>query len=144
MPLAAYLRNVGAALLALLLIADFYLSTPPIVQKAAAYPPVLRIHSDQKWPERINFDTTQVVVAAVAPSPWDVDAPAPPAANKIPTKRVDASGVRDALALLPRLSVQQKKRQLKFAVRSTRTHAKSQILLPARQGQLAWFGFRTW
>jgi hypothetical protein len=57
MPLAAYFRNVGAALLALLLIANFYLPPSPVAQGAATYPPVIRIHSEQRLPAPIVFDT---------------------------------------------------------------------------------------
>src|SRR5690349_15161327 len=71
MPLVAYFRNVGAALLALLLLAGFYLPAAPAVQGTAAYPPAIRIHSARKLPEPVVFDTTQVVFAAATPAPWD-------------------------------------------------------------------------
>jgi hypothetical protein len=138
MPLAAYFRNVGAALFALLMIADFYLPTPPRVQGAAVYPPVIRIHSDRKWPEPVIFDTTQVVFAAVSPASWDRNPPPPPAAREIPTNDVDASaGVRDALALYSHGAASvEKARQpaRKYAARGTRR----KIVLAARQGQFVW------
>jgi len=90
MPLAAYFRNVGAVLLALLLIAEFYLPTPRDFQKVAAYRPVIRIYSEQKGLEPEIFNTTQVAFAAVTPAPWDRN---PPAAREIPTNDVDASRV---------------------------------------------------
>jgi hypothetical protein len=152
MPLAAYFRNVGAVLLALLFVADFYLPTSPVVQRAAAYPPVIRIHTDRKWPERVVFDTTTAIVSA-KPFALDTNVAASPGAGDAPTIRADASRVRDAFAMLPQpdarhvQSVDQNKRQVKqkTAARSTRKHAR-QIILAARQGQFAWFGFgfRTW
>jgi hypothetical protein len=146
MLLAAYFRNVGAVLLALVLIADFYLPTAPVVQKVAAYRPVIRIYSERKGLEPVIFDTTQVVFAAVTPAPWDRN---PPAAHEIPTNDVDASGVRDAFALHShRAASVEKGRQptRKYAARGARTHAhaQSQIVLAARQGQFGWFGFRYW
>lgn len=141
MPLVAYFRNVGAALLALLVLADFYLPATPTVQGAAAYPPAIRIHSARKLPEPVVFDMTQVVFAAATPALWDRNPPAPP------TVRVETSGVRDAFALLPRTdshrvaAVDQKKRQ------PTRKYAARRHANPvqvARQGQIPWFGFSHW
>ena len=145
MPLAAYFRNVGAVLLALVLLADFYLPTAPVVQKVAAHRPVIRIYSERKGLEPVIFDTTQVVFAAVTPASWDRNPPAPPAAPDIPANDVDASGVRDAFALLShRAAPVEKGRQpaRKYAARATRTHAhtQSRIALAARQGQFGWFG----
>ena len=144
MPLVAYFRNVGAALFALLVLADFYLPAAPAVQGGtAAYSPAIRIHSARKLPEPVVFDMTQVVFAAATSAPWDRNPPAPPA------RRVDTSGVRDAFALLPRTdshrvaAVDQKKRQptRKYAARR---HANPQTVLVARQGQFPWFGFSHW
>ncbi|WP_426424777.1 hypothetical protein [Bradyrhizobium genosp. A] len=149
MPLAAYFRNVGAALLALLWIASFYLPTPPLVQRAAEYPPVIRIHSDRKWPEPLIFDTTKVATVAAAPSPWDKDPPAPPTAREIPTNR-DTSAARDALALMSSqdsrhmASVEQKKRTANYGARGTRKYPRPQNVFAARQGHYAWLGFRYW
>jgi len=138
MPLAAYFRNVGAVLLALLLIADFYLPASPVVQKAEVYRPVIRIYSERKGIEPVIFDTTQVVFAAVTPAPWDSN---PPAVRK--TDDVNASRVRDAFAS-HRAASAEKGRQptRKYAARSARRHAQSQIVLAAPQGQFGWFGFR--
>jgi hypothetical protein len=60
MPLARYFFFVGAALLALLFISDAYLPKLPVADNtvAAADPPLIRIHSDRKWPERVVFDTS--------------------------------------------------------------------------------------
>ena len=59
MPLARYFYFVGGVLLALLFILDATLPTFPVVEeKAKANPPVIRIYSDRKWPERIVYDTS--------------------------------------------------------------------------------------
>lgn len=145
MLLLAYFRNVGAVLLALLLIADFYLATPPVTERAATHSPVIQVHSQRKLPEPVIFDTTQIVLAAVAPAQWDRNPSAPPAAREMPIDRVDTSGVRASFALAPRAesyratSAERKKR---YSARAPRRNARHQIILAARQGQFGWFGFR--
>jgi hypothetical protein len=71
MPLARYFFFVGGVLLALLFISNAYLPESPAADSVAAVAdmPVIRIHSDRKWPERVVFDTNvPVVVPAVAPT----------------------------------------------------------------------------
>ena len=143
MPLAAYFRNVGAALFALLLIADFYLPTRPLPQKVAANPPVIRIYSDRKAAQPINFDTTQIVIAAAAPAPWDRNPPAP-AARVTSNNHIDVSGVRDAFASYREASVEKRQSTRKYAARGARRYAQRQMVLAARQPQFSWFGFRRW
>jgi hypothetical protein len=63
MPVMRYFLFVGAALLALLLVAGEVFPTAPAesaVQgtSAASDLSVIRIHTDRKWPERVVFDTT--------------------------------------------------------------------------------------
>ena len=57
LPLAQYFLRVGGVLLALLLALNAYLPKLPVADRAYADLPVIRIHSDRKWPERIVFDT---------------------------------------------------------------------------------------
>jgi hypothetical protein len=63
MPLMRYFLFVGAALLALLFVAAEVFPTLPAesaVQgtRALADVPMIRIHTDRKWPERVVFDTS--------------------------------------------------------------------------------------
>jgi hypothetical protein len=58
MPLARYFSYVGGVLLALLFILDACLPEMPARERAHANLPVVRIHSERKWPERIVFDTS--------------------------------------------------------------------------------------
>jgi hypothetical protein len=58
MPLARYFSFVGGVLLTLLFILDAYLPKIPVREKATANLPIIRIHSERKWPERIVFDTS--------------------------------------------------------------------------------------
>ena len=68
MPLRQYFSCVGGVLLAVLFILDAYFPKPPVVKKAQANLPVIRIHSDRKWPERVVYDTSlpTIVPASIA------------------------------------------------------------------------------
>jgi hypothetical protein len=67
MPIARYFVFVGGTLLALLLAVNWYLAEGPAgtstlpVEYAPALPQAedfnIRIHSDQKWPEKLLLDT---------------------------------------------------------------------------------------
>ena len=58
MPLARYFSFVGGVLLALLFILDAFFPKVPADERASSNVPIIRIHSDRKWPERIVFDTS--------------------------------------------------------------------------------------
>ena len=69
MPLARYFLFVGGALLALLFVANLELPALPVAQAThdtSADLPVIRIHSDRKWPERVVFDTSVTAAPPVA------------------------------------------------------------------------------
>jgi hypothetical protein len=57
MPLARYFLYVGGVLLALLLVLDASLPKSPKPEQAHANLPVIRIHSMEKLPERVVYDT---------------------------------------------------------------------------------------
>jgi hypothetical protein len=78
MPVARYFFLVGGVLLALLFASDAYGPKSPMARSTqnGVDLSVIRIHSDQKWPERIVFDTSLptivpavVTAEAVAPMP---------------------------------------------------------------------------
>jgi hypothetical protein len=77
MPLVRYFVFVGGILLALLFISDAVLpsqSLPGYLNVASSEQPLVRIHSDRKWPERIVFDTSApavrpVILAEALPTP---------------------------------------------------------------------------
>jgi hypothetical protein len=100
MPLLRYFVFVGGALLALLFAASAVMPAVPVVEapRFTADLSIIRIHSDQKWPERIVFDTTRPtmpppklaapVVAEAIPPQKDVIPPqksvaAPPVKGKV-------------------------------------------------------------
>lgn len=85
-PVARYFVYVGSVLIALLFVANWmWPSSAPVqapdgVAQAAAEGPIARIHSTQKWPDKIEFDTSKptivppapVVAATVPPEPATV------------------------------------------------------------------------
>ena len=103
MPVMRYFLFVGAALLALLLVAGEVFSTAPAesaVQgtSAASDLSVIRIHSDRKWPERVVFDTS---IPTIVPAPTQIAKNEPIVA--VPAQVADTSAkmtARDAYAQL--------------------------------------------
>jgi hypothetical protein len=83
MPLLRYFVFVGGALLALLFVSDAVLPRQPLpsyLNVASSDQPLVRIHSERKWPERVVFDTSiptvkPAIVAEVQPAPQAAVAP---------------------------------------------------------------------
>jgi hypothetical protein len=164
MPLLRYFLFVGTALLALLFVVDAYLPKSPVVDGAANANTaantatglsVIRIHSDRKWPERVEFDTSLPAVTA---------APVRTAEASAPATGVDAAApvrMRDAFAQL-QTSVQlqtpaqlqtsePKKPEPKLLPKrriASRTIAKSRVgpptILVAQQPRFGFFGNTIW
>jgi hypothetical protein len=75
-PIARYIAFVGSLLVAILFIADWCLPMAPTqsITSREADKPIMRIKSDQKWPERIVFDTSAPTIVPQMP-PVAGDAP---------------------------------------------------------------------
>ena len=97
MPLARYFLFVGGVLLALLFISDAYLPKSPDTVRADTDLPVIRIHSDRKWPQSVVFDTSQPAVAPVQVAKTEASVPAPATVADVSAK----VRVREAFAQLP-------------------------------------------
>ena len=99
MPVAKYFVFVGSALAALLLTVSWYCSEPPpifadrpeIIASAA-----IRIKSERKWPEKIEFDTTQPTIVPPAAEVLSVAAPPVP----LPAEETTGKPRLEALAQL--------------------------------------------
>jgi hypothetical protein len=85
MPLARYFLFVGGVLLALLLAVDAFWPKLPAIVQAATDAPIIRIHSDRKWPERMVFDTDHPPVVAAPAGELPSDPPS--VADVAPTPR---------------------------------------------------------
>jgi hypothetical protein len=68
-PVAKYFLFVGSALAALLLIVGWYCPAPPAIfanRPHVITMPAIRIKSERKWPEKIEFDTSQPTIVPPA------------------------------------------------------------------------------
>jgi len=149
MPLARYFVFVGAALLALLFIVDACLPKLPAVDSAstaantakanaAADLSVIRIHSDRKWPERVEFDTS---LTTFTPAP-------------VRTAEVDVLPTVAAVPVRPRDSFAQQLQPSEFKKPESRlppkrrTVAKNHVgpptILVAQQPRFGFFGNAIW
>ncbi len=155
MPLARYFLFVGAALLALLFIVDACLPKLLAVDSAtaaantakantAADLSVIRIHSDRKWPERVEFDTSL---------PTITPAPVRTAEASVPATVADAAApvpMRDAFAQLQpaQLQTSEPKKPAPRLPPRRRTVAKNHLgpptILVAQQPRLGFFGNTIW
>lgn len=149
MPLARYFSFVGGVLLALLFIFDVCLPKPPMAEKVEVYLPVIRIHSDHKWPERILYDTN-------LPTPVSTLTATSDGITQVAELIVDASAgskEKEAFAMLPsspdRLQASNvKQRELRpqrhRKVARKRTPVQAPVFAMARQQQFGWFGRNFW
>src|SRR5258705_1806788 len=94
MPLARYFFLVGGVLLALLFVVDAVLPKLAVVDRTDTDLPVIRIHSDRKWPERVVFDTS--IPTIVPAQAVNAEAVVPAVAADVPAK----VRVREAYAQL--------------------------------------------
>lgn len=94
-----YFGYVGGALLAVLLVCAAMLPKPPpsdsTVASAAAEGPIIRIHSERKWPERIVLDTNAPMTAS------PVRVAEGPLAQPLPPEPAAKARTGEALAQLP-------------------------------------------
>jgi hypothetical protein len=102
MPLMRYFTFVGGALLALLFMLDAYLPKLPVLDRGPGNLPVIRIHSDRKWPDRVVYDTSHptIVPTSMASSEVIVQAPV------VMTEASVGPRKWQALAMLPPSGVQ--------------------------------------
>jgi hypothetical protein len=140
MPLARYFLCVGGALLALLFISDPYLPKLSAADWGNSHSAIIHIHSDQKWPERIVYDTSllTVVSAQIASLEANVALPeivASPAQREAFAQLQPSSQLSDVKRIEPKLQ-----RHHKIAKRRAAPPAR----LAARQMQFGWFGDRIW
>ncbi len=140
MPLARYFLYVGGALLALLFISDPYLPKLPAADWGNSRSTIIHIHSDQKWPERIVYDTSlpTVVPAQIANIEANVAAPEIVAST---TEREAFAQLQPSSQLSDAKKIEPKpQRHHKIAKRRAAPPAR----LAARQMQFGWFGNRIW
>jgi hypothetical protein len=140
MPLSRYFLYVGGALLALLFISDPYLPKVPTTDWGNSRSAIIHIHSDQKWPERIIYDTSlpTVVPTQIA----NVEA------NVVAPEIVASTTGREAFAQLQPSSQLSDAKKTEPKLQRHHKIAKRRAVPPARlavrQMPFGWFGDRIW
>jgi hypothetical protein len=143
MPVLRYFVFVGAALLALLFVVAEAFPVLPTAQNggvtdtAAADVPMIRIHTDRKWPERVVFDTSAptIIPATVAAVPVP---PAPSAVADAGTKVT----ARDAFAQLTPSDLKKVKPQPKRKI--AKGHVAPPPMQVAQRPQFGLFAINLW
>jgi hypothetical protein len=163
MPLARYFLCVGGVLLALLFIvsAESPKVPAPQVTNTAAELPMIRIHTDRKWPERVVFDTSipanmepvAILAKAATSASAPPKAPAPTLASDSRPPDLQAKArVREAFAQLQPTEPKQVKhadaRKLEVKRPVKRKVARRRIAPPtmmiAQQPTFGFFGQNIW
>jgi hypothetical protein len=144
MPLARYFLYVGGALLALLLIANACMPSSPVADRANSRPATIRIHSDQKLPEHVVYDTR---LPTIVPPPLAQNNTlhlAPTIAD-VPAKTREAfAQLQFAEATTVRPSVKKPEGKLQRQRKVARKHLAPREFRIARQPYFGWFGSITW
>ena len=140
MPLARYFLYVGGALLALLFISDPYLPKLPNTDWGNSHSVNIHIHSDQKGPERIVYDTSLPTVVPTQIANIEANVAAP---------EIIASTIgREAFAQLQPSSRLSDAKMIEPKVQRHHKIAKRRVAPPARlaerQMPFGWFGNRIW
>jgi hypothetical protein len=148
MPLVRYFLYVGGVLFTLVFILDASVTKLVVDERSPTNSPVIRIHSDRKWPERIVFDTAlpTTVPAPIAIVEDRVAVPAPvteASANEREREAFALMQPSDAKRLQPsepgrRELKQQRQRKI------VKRHVMPRSVLVARQPQFGWFGNNIW
>ena len=148
MPVVRYFFFVGGALLALLFISDAYLPKPPDVARADADLPVIRIHSDRKWPQRVVFDTSRPTIVPTQTANAGTGAPAAATVADLSDKArlgqafaqlqpPAPTQAQTSVPAKPQAKLQQKRKVAK-------RRAAPPVMLVAQQPQFGFFGNNTW
>jgi hypothetical protein len=147
MPLGRYFIYVGGVLLTLLFILDACLTKFPVME-TQANSPVIRIHSDRKWPERIVLDTSLPIIVHAPTAIAEDGVPGPGKVAHASAKERE----REAFALMQpsdtrRLQTADAgKREVKpqRQRKITKRHVTSRSVQVARQPRFGWFGNIIW
>jgi hypothetical protein len=146
MPLARYFVFVGGVLLALLFVVDAVLPQLPAADAnrtdTGADKPIIRIHSDRKWPERVVFDTNILTIVPAQTVKAEVVVPAP-----VPATAVDVSAkarVREAFAQFVPPEPKKPEPKLQRKRKIAKNHVAPPMVVVAQQPRFGFFDNSTW
>jgi hypothetical protein len=150
MPLTRYFVYVGGVLLALLFVVAAILPKEPAADSTDASLPVIRIHSDRKWPERVVFDTSMPTIVPAQTAKTGANVAAPTTVADVSAKE---GRVREAFAQLQPSNVKQtdasdpkkpvSKLQPKRKIAKKRV-APPPMMMVAQQPRFGFFGNSIW
>ena len=144
MPLARYFGWVGSALLALLFIADACLPKLPAAEQPDVLPPAIHVHSVQKWPERVVYDTSAPAPKPVLAANPETNSPPPPKiAVASPKWRETLAELRTIDAKSP-ANPNQPEARLWRKRNLAKKRAPKPVLFAARRSPFGWFGPTIW
>jgi hypothetical protein len=143
MPLARYFFYVGGVLLALLFVVDAYLPKLPVAHWADKVPHNIRIHSDQKLPERIVYDTSLPTITPpqIARTEQSAAARATTASAKPRQEEAFAQLPPSDTNLLQAPDSKKQQPNQQRQRRITRRHTPPPVLLVARQPRFGSFSY---
>ena len=170
MPIVRYFVFVGTALLALLFVIDASFPKLPAADhvntaaNVASDLSVIRIHSDRKWPERVEFDTSLPATMAAPVRTAEASVPATAADGTAPIRMRDAFAqlqtaqlqpaqlqTSEPKKLEPRLASKRKPVVSRTAMDRTvasrsvsKSHVGPPVILIAQQPRLGFFGNTIW
>jgi hypothetical protein len=146
-----YFGYVGGSLLALLFVCSAVFPNQTLPGAVSSEPdrPAIRIHSDRKWPERVEFDTSVAPVAA--PAPATIAQASPPASPKVEATSFTAKArVREAFAQFtpvepkPQAKAEPKPQaKHKVAGKVAKARVGLPLVLASQQPRFGWFD-NTW
>jgi hypothetical protein len=147
MPLARYFFCVGGVLLALLLLLGAYLPKDQVTERPDANLPVIRIHSDRKWPERVVYDTSLPTITPTQTASGEASIPRPATVADVSVKTSEREALAqmqpsDARQLQPNSKKREPKQQRK--ARIAKRHVVPRFFLASRQTQFVWFRNSFW
>lgn len=142
MPLARYFFLVGGVLLALLFISDAVLPKLPMADGTGVGTDKsgLRINSDQKWPERVVFDTSIPPITPVQTATTE-EAVKPSATDAV----ADVSArTRDAFAQLEPSDQKKPEPKVHRKRKISKKHLAPPTVLVAQQPRFGFFASTIW
>jgi hypothetical protein len=148
MPLARYFFYVGGVLLTLLFVIDALVPKLPAADSTDASLPVIRIHSDRKWPERVVFDTSMPTIVPAETAKTEASVPATATVADVSAK----ARMREAFAQLQPSDLKQSDasdpKKLEPKPQPKRKIAKKRVapplMLVEQQPRFGFFGNSIW
>jgi hypothetical protein len=142
MPLLRYFIFVGGALLALLFVFGAELPNPSIadVSEAAIDLPVVRIHSDRKWPQAVVFDTSAPTIVPVQVAKAEAMIPAPAGVADVSA----TARVRDAFAQLEPVYPKRQEPKQPPKRKAARNRVAAPVVVVAQQPRFGFWASNTW